>query len=104
MRRIYPPVDKVPKPREGAEKRKEEPNRMERKWRLGEDLDRGDNLLDEITFSEVITTVHCNCKIVTEDAIRNEVKHILEIRMQDMKYLLENNIDVIAEEAMKGRH
>lgn len=79
-------------------------DQVERKWRLGEDLDRGDNLLDGITFSEVITTVHCNCKIVTADAIRSEVKHILEIRMQDMKYLLENNIDVIAEEAMKGRY
>lgn len=104
MRRTYPPVDKAPKPRGAAEKRKDESERMERKWRLGEDLDRGDNLFDEITFSEVITTVHCNCKIVTADAIRKEVKHILEIRMQDMKYLLENNLDVIAEEAMKGRY
>lgn len=77
---------------------------MERKWRLGEDLDREDNLLDGITFSEVITTVHCNCKIVTADAIRREVKHILKIHMQDMEYLLENNLDVIVEEAMKGRY
>lgn len=76
---------------------------MDREWRLGEDLDREDNLLDGITFSEVITTVHCNCKIVTADAIRREAKHILEMRMQDMEYLLENNLDVIAEKAMKGR-
>lgn len=77
---------------------------MERKWRLGEDLCREDNLLDGITFSEIITTVHCNCKIVTADAIRKEAKHILEIHRQDMEYLLENNLDIIAEEAMKGRY
>lgn len=76
---------------------------MGRAWKLGDDLAREDNLLDGITFSELITTVHCNCRIVTADAIRTEVNNILKIRMQDMKYLLENNLDVIAEEAMKGR-
>lgn len=76
---------------------------MERKWKLGEDLSAEDNLLDGITFGEIITTLRCNCQFVTPDTLSKEVATIIEIRMQDMNYLLENNIDEIIEEAMKGR-
>lgn len=77
---------------------------MEREWKLGTDLSAEDNLLDGITFKEIITTVRCNCREVTPEAIRKEVATIMEIRMQDMKYLLENNIQAIAEEIIKGRY
>lgn len=76
---------------------------MAMEWRLGKDLSKEDNLLDGITFGELITTVHCNCRIITPEVIRKEADNILSIRMQDMRYILENNLDVIAEEAMKGR-
>lgn len=76
---------------------------MERGWRLGEDLSAEDNMLDGITFSEIITTVHCNCPKITPDAIRKEVLALAELRIDDLKYLLERNMDVIAEEARKGR-
>lgn len=37
----------------------------EKRWKLGEDIDRHDNLLDSISFDELIVTVHCNCREIT---------------------------------------
>lgn len=75
----------------------------EKRWKLGEDIDRHDNLLDSISFDELIVTVHCNCQGITQEAVEKELNRILEIRMQDMKCLLEKNIDEITMEAKKGR-
>lgn len=75
----------------------------EKRWKLGEDIDRHDNLLDSISFDELIVTVHCNCREITQEAVKKELNRILEIRMQDMKYLLEKNVDEIIAEAKKGR-
>lgn len=76
---------------------------MEREWKVGEDLSVEDNLLDGITFRDVILTVHCNCREITPNAIRKEVLALVELRIDDMKCLLERNIDVIAEKAKEGR-
>ena len=76
---------------------------MEQKWRLGEDLSIKDNMLDGITFEDIILAVHCNCREITPEAIRKEVLDFVELRLDDMKCLMEKNLDVIAEEAMKGR-
>lgn len=62
-----------------------------------------DNMMDGFTFQEIITTVHCNCPKITPDAIRKEVLALVELRIDDLKCLLERNMDVIAEEARKGR-
>lgn len=75
----------------------------ERKWILGDDLAACDNLLDGITFDDVILAVHCNCRNITPDAVRKEVDDLLKLRLADMRELLERNIDKIAEEARKGR-
>lgn len=76
---------------------------MEREWMLGEDLAKSDNLLDGITFDELILQVHCNCREITPQAVRNELKKTLMSRLEDMDYLLERNVDAIMAEAMKGR-
>lgn len=76
---------------------------MERKWKLGDDLDRYDDLLDGITFDDLILAVHCNCRKITPEAVLREAREILDIRMQDYRFLLENNLDAIIEEAKKGR-
>lgn len=76
---------------------------MERNWLLGDDLAACDNLLDGITFDDIITQVHCNCRNITPDAVREEVDDLLKLRLADMRELLERNIDKIAEEARKGR-
>lgn len=75
----------------------------ERKWKLGEDLVTSDNLLDGLTFDDLILAVHCNCQIITPAEVRSELKVMLEGRKQDMMYLLENNMASIIEAAKKGR-
>lgn len=75
----------------------------ERAWKLGEDLHRDDCIFDPITFGELIDTVRCNCKKIDEAAVEREMNRILDIRMQDMKFLLRNNLNSIAYAAIKGR-
>ncbi len=76
---------------------------MEREWKLGEDLAIGDSLLDGLTFDDLILAVHCNCRKVTPEAVRKELKEMMESRLQDMDFLLEKNMDAIIAAAMKGR-
>ena len=75
----------------------------ERKWILGDDLAACDNLLDGITFEDVILAVHCNCRIISRETVTKQFFEILEQRLLDMNELLNRNIDKIAEEARKGR-
>lgn len=76
---------------------------MEKKWKLGDDLDRYDNLLDGFTFDDLILAAHCNCREITPEAVLREAREILDSRMQDYRFLLKNNLDAIIEEAKKGR-
>ncbi len=76
---------------------------MERKWKLGEDLSTCDSLLDGFTFDDLITAVHSNCQVITPESIRKELKEMLDIQMQDMEYLIKNNMDEIIAAAMEGR-
>lgn len=72
-------------------------------WMLGEDLILSDSLLDGLTFQDIILAVHCNCREITPEAVRAELKTMLEVRMQDMNFLMEKNMDAIMAEARKGR-
>lgn len=72
-------------------------------WKLGEDLITSDNLLDGITFDDLILAVHCNCREITPTAVMREFKEIMASRMQDTEFLLEQNMDEVIREAKKGR-
>ena len=72
-------------------------------WKLGVDLSLYDQLLDGITFHDVVTAVHCNCKTIDEKSIRHTLDEILSQRRQDMVYLLENNMDAMILAAKQGR-
>lgn len=72
-------------------------------WKLGDDLCKQDNLLDGITFGDLILAVHCNCQKVTAKAVADEFVEILQQRLEDAKFLVKNNYDEIIAEAMKGR-
>lgn len=75
----------------------------EREWKLGEDLVTSDSLLDPVTFDDLILTVHCNCRTITPEAVKKEWDEILESRLADARFLLDNNMTAIMEEARKGR-
>lgn len=72
-------------------------------FKLGEDLCEDSNLLDPITFKDVILAVHCNCRVISRETVTKQFFEILEQRLLDMNELLNRNIDKIAEEARKGR-
>lgn len=76
---------------------------MERQWKLGEDMHPTDNIFDPITLYDIILAAHCNERILDANAIKKVAKEILENRMIDFEYILENNIDEIIAEAAKGR-
>lgn len=75
---------------------------MERQWRLGEDLGTCDNLLDGLTFDDLILAAHHD-STVTPNAVRRDLKEMLEGRLEDMWFLVEKNMDVIIQKALEGR-
>jgi len=76
---------------------------MENNWRLGDDLVEDDNLLDPVSFYDVILAVRCNCKMIDRAAVKKTVKEIMESRMEDMEFLLEQNMAEIIKAAKRGR-
>lgn len=73
----------------------------DREWKLGVDLITSDNLLDPVTFDDVILAVRCNCRKIDKNAVRKTLREILEQRLQDTWYLLEMNEDAIIEAAKR---
>jgi hypothetical protein len=76
---------------------------MERQWKLGDDIHKSDNILDPITFDDIILAAHCNERILDVQTIKRTARDILESRLEDYYYLLDNNINEIIAEAAKGR-
>lgn len=76
---------------------------MEREWKLGVDLSTQDSLLDGLTFDDLVLAVHCNCRTVTPAGVRKQLKEMLDSRVQDMNFLMENNMKAIMAAAMEGR-
>lgn len=66
-------------------------------WKLGEDLRTYDSLLDGITFDELILQVHCNLpkQKINAANVRKELHELLSMRLDDMDFLLDQNIDTI---------
>ena len=71
-------------------------------WKIGKDLIPSDNLLDGFSFDDVINALRME-REVNHLTARLVLKRILDIRMQDMNYLFDKNIDQIIELAMEGR-
>ena len=64
-------------------------------WKLGKDLLTSDTILDPVTFDDLILDLKCNYAYIGETAVRIQMKEILDQRLEDVKYLIENNIDEI---------
>lgn len=65
------------------------------RWKLGKDLLTSDTILDPVTFDDLILALKCNYAYISETAVRTQMKEILDQRLEDVKYLIENNIDEI---------
>lgn len=76
---------------------------MERNWKLNDDILSTDNILDQITFDDVILAVHCNCRELTRKEVLRTFREILEQRLEDAEFLLENNLAEIIQAAKIGR-
>lgn len=77
---------------------------MKREWKLGVDLFTFNNILDEVTFDELIKTVHCNCRNITPQAVKEEFYTILKAKVNDAYDLLERNINEIISEVNERRN
>lgn len=64
-------------------------------WKLGKDLLTSDTILDPVTFDDLILALKCNCEHITPDAVIVQATEIINQRLEDWKYLIENNIDEI---------
>ena len=70
---------------------------MYRAWKLGDDLIPSDNILDGFTFDDIILAVRCNCRTVDRAAVLKTAREIMDQRMEDYYYLLNNNVKEIIE-------
>lgn len=68
---------------------------MNRNYKLGDDLITKDDILEGISFEELISTVEANCEEVTPQTVEQTLKEILNYRLKDMNFLLQNNIQEI---------
>ena len=76
---------------------------MERSWKIGEDLFTTDNLLDPITFDDLILALHCNCENIDGTAAWMQLYAIVNDRLDDMWELFNRNRDEIIRLAKVGR-
>jgi ribosomal protein L7/L12 len=76
---------------------------MEKEWKLNKDLYEDDNILDPITFYDIILMLDCNEKVIDKTTALKCYKELLEMRLEDAKDLININLDEIVKEAKKRR-
>lgn len=64
-------------------------------WKLGKDMIPSDTILDPVTFDDLILALKCNCEYITPDAVIVQATQIINQRLEDWKYLIENNMEEI---------
>lgn len=64
-------------------------------WKLGKDMLTSDTILDPVTFDDLILALKCNCECITPGAVIVQATTIINQRLEDWKYLIENNMDEI---------
>ena len=52
-------------------------------FKLGDDLSLCDNILDPVTFDDIVTAVRLNEKVVDKDAVLKTARELIDIRMRD---------------------
>lgn len=64
-------------------------------WKLGKDMIPSDTILDPVTFDDLILALKCNYKCITRGAVIAQATAIIQQRLEDWKYLIENNMEEI---------
>lgn len=64
-------------------------------WKLGKDMIPSDTILDPVAFDDLILALKCNCECITPDAVIVQATQIINQRLEDWKYLIENNMEEI---------
>lgn len=75
----------------------------EKKWKLGDDVFLEDNMLDPITFDELVMTIRCNCREINIESVRNTAMEIFDARREDFIFFLYNNMNEIIKEVKKQK-
>lgn len=65
------------------------------RWKLGKDMIPSDTILDPVTFDDLILALKCNFEHINEQAVTYQISEILQQRLEDVKYLVESNMDEI---------
>ena len=60
-----------------------------------------DDILDSISYSELVMSIRCNEPVVTPTIVRNTLRDIVESRLDDMWDLLDANMDEIVSAARR---
>ena len=79
-------------------------NGCEFQWKLGDDIIPSDNILDSITFEDVILAVKCNCPDITPDTVRKTYREILKDALEDASFIVERNLEEMIMAAKKMRN
>ena len=77
---------------------------MEKEWKLNKDLYSDDNLLDGITFDDIILMLDCNEKEININTAQKCFNELLALRLEDAKELVRINLNEIVKEAKKRRN
>lgn len=77
---------------------------MDRNWKLGDDLSEYDNILDGFDIESVIIALVCNERVIDGRAVKKVYREILEMRLDDAEFVLNNNIDEIIQAANERRN
>lgn len=72
-------------------------------FKLGDDLSLCDNILDPVTFDDIVTAVRLNEKVVDKEAVLKTAKELIDNRMRDFTFLLENNVNELVDMALLYR-
>jgi len=65
---------------------------MDKEWKLGKDLYPNDNIMDDLTFDELITTIYCNEPIINEVTIQRVFNELIQSKIHDARDLLKINL------------
>lgn len=75
---------------------------MERTYTLGNDIFTCDNILDGISFDDLILALR-HTSYVDPVVAKKALKEMLEKNVEDMWFLFERNVNAIIDEAVSGR-